>query len=247
MQAKLKQIFEDSIREDNPNLKVLQERGLVRRDLDQEDFTDESAREVVIEGALIRYSIRSKSEQRELLTELGVEPNIEVQMAADQMMQPVSNKQVTLEVLEAKAREIWSKAMEPIRDVSADMNMEVIAAEQKLVDRDFKSVDSFLEDITARTRSLDEEFKNSFIEAKRQLRGNYTAEFGRVWGPEVTDQYNTMVDRTVFLPPEKYREMRSSVTDLQQNLVREQEYSTELRHRLDRKMDGPSPNSSLKP
>lgn len=247
MPSHLRQIFEGAIEKENPNLKILQERGLIRRNLSDLELEDELCREAVIETAMQHFVLRDKAERLEILAELGADNRYDQSMAADVMMQPVSDQRTTLGVLEDKARSIWERTMENIRALSTDYAAEVEQAEKKLVDHDFEGVRTFLRDATDRSRDLDEQFQSAFIEAKRRLRSEFSAEFGRFWEPDVTDAYNTMVDRSVFLPPEEYRDVMTSVTDLRQNLTREQEYATELRKRLEREPAAPSPNASPKP
>ena len=138
-------------------------------------------------------------------------------------------------------------SLEPIRQNSADLNADVIEAERMLADRNFDGVQEFLGNADERTRELAEQFQNTFIEAKRELRSEYTAEFGRMWEPQVSDRYNATVDRTVFLPPEEYREVMDSVTDLRQSLVKQQEYSTELKSRIERSDPSMTPTAQPKP
>lgn len=247
MSSELRQVFEGGVEADNPNLKILQERGLVRRDITADELEDEMIRESIVEQAVMRFHIRDKSERLEILSELGANNRYDQSMAADALMQPVSDEKTVLAVLDDKAREIWSKTMEPIRQNSADLNADVIEAERMLADRNFDGVQEFLGNAVERTRELAEQFQNTFIEAKRELRSQYTAEFGRMWEPQVSDRYNATVDRTVFLPPEEYREVMDSVTDLRQSLVKQHEYSTELKSRIERSDPSMTPTAQPKP
>lgn len=247
MPTELRQIFENSIGPERSNLEVLQERGLVRRDISDLELEDELSREAVVETAMARFVLRPKPERLEILAELGADNRYDQAMAADVMMQPVSDQQTTLNVLEEKAKGIWERTMDHIRSLSSDYASEVSAIEEKLSNHEFDAVRSFLADASDRTRELDEQFQSSFIEAKRKLRSEFSSEFGRFWEQDVTEAYNTIVDRSVFLPPEEYRDVVTSVTDLRQKMVKEQEYATELRNRLDREPSGPQPSTSPKP
>lgn len=247
MPTELRRIFEAAIQQERSNLDVLQERGLVRRNISDLELEDELSREAIIETAMARFVLRQKPERLEILAELGADNRYDQAMAADVMMQPVSDQKTTLNVLEEKARGIWERTMDNIRFISADYATDVIAAEQRLAEHDFDSVRNFLNTASERTRDIDEQFQSAFIEAKRQLRSEFSSEFGRFWETEVSEAYNTIVDRSVFLPPEEYRDVMASVTDLRQSLVKEQEYATELRKRLDREPMTPAPNASPKP
>lgn len=247
MPTELRQIFENAIGIERTNLEVLQERGLVRRDISDLELEDELSREAIVETAMARFVLRPKPERLEILSELGADNRYDQAMAADVLMQPVSDQQTTLNVLEAKAKNIWEQTMGHIKSLSLEYASEVSANEVKLANHEFDAVRSFLAEATDRTRELDEQFQSSFIEAKRKLRSEFSSEFGRFWEQDVTEAYNAIVDRSVFLPPQEYRDVVTSVTDLRQNTVREQEYATELRKRLDREASGPQPSSSPKP
>ncbi len=247
MALPLRQIFENAVQQDSPGLDVLKERGLIRRGISDLELQDQLCREAIIETAMQHFVLREKTERLAILADLGSDSRYDMSVAADVMMQPGVNRDTTFSVLEDKARAIWSRAMGGVKEAAVGFRAEVTAAEQSLSAHDFESVRTFLRDGAEKTRGIQEQYQTSFIEAKRQLRGDFNAEFGRFWEPSVTDVYDALVDRLVFLPPAEYRDAISATTDLRQNLTREQEYATELRNRLEREPAAPSPSPGPKP
>lgn len=251
MAVDLKRLFDDAVSGQAANLEVLQARGLVRRQLSPIELDDEMCREAIVETAMSNFVIRTKSERLEILSALGADNRYDRAMAADIMMQPVSDQKTTLSLLEDKAIAIWQKAVGPVRELSKEFALDLSKAEGELARGDLGAVREFFEINGSRSRGLEEDFQAAFRAAKRELRNEFNGEFGRFWEPEISEAYTTIIDRAVFLPPEEYRAVMTQVTDLRQNLVKEQEFASELRKRIDNAPEHtsatPSPSPSMKP
>ena len=65
MSSSVKALFDQAIQPDSPYLKMLQERGLVRRDLTADDLKSEPVRGDAVEQALILFAAEVQQTERQ--------------------------------------------------------------------------------------------------------------------------------------------------------------------------------------
>ena len=162
MSSSVKALIDQAIQPESPYLKMLQERGLVRRDLTEDDLKSEPVRGAAVEQALILFAVETQQmERQEILAELQAQ--------------------------------------------------------------------------------------TAYSEARRGLRREYNAEFGsRVWNEDATRHFDTLVNRSMFVPPEEMRNAAHALSETEQRLIAEKSYLTELEKRTQARPSA-KPGASFKP
>ena len=235
MSSSLKALFNHAIQPDSPYLKLLQERGLVRRDLSADDLKSEPVRGDAVEQALILFAADTQqSERQEILAQLQTSPpGDDMRVSAFRGIERTSAPDTVLRKMEASAEEIWDKAVSHIREKSREVLTTVEAASRSIAAKDYDKAQQSLESATTQQTQIEADFQTSYSEARRGLRREYNKEFGsRVWSDEATRHFDTLVKRSVFVPPEEMRHAAHQLSETKQRLISEKSYVTELEKRV---------------
>ncbi len=249
MPPSIKAIFDQAIQPNSPYLKVLQERGLVRRDLTLEDLKSEPVRGDAVEQALILFAAENqRAERQEILAELRAqEPEQSVQIAAFKTFEKPTTPDAVFRKMEGKADDIWRRSIAPVRERSREASDLVASASDALGTRDYDKARELIDQADIRMQGIETDFREIYSVARRELRRDYNAEFGsRVWNTEATKHFDTLVNRTTFVPPEEMRQAAHELSETKQRLISEKSYTTELEKRAQARPSA-SPSASFKP
>lgn len=249
MSSSIKAIFDQAIQPNSPYLKVLQERGLVRRDLTGDDLKSEPVRGDAVEQALILFAAETQRvDRQEILAELQAQaPQMSVQMAAFKAFERPTTPDAVFRKMEGKADDIWRRSIAPVREQSSAATKLVASASDALVMRDYDKARELIEQADVQMQRIETDFREIYSVARRELRRDYNAEFGsRVWNPEATKHFDTLVNRTTFVPPEEMRQAAHELSETKQRLISEKSYVTELEKRAQARPSA-KPSASFKP
>ncbi|MCX8500784.1 MAG: hypothetical protein ORO03_03680 [Alphaproteobacteria bacterium] len=249
MSSSIKAIFDQAIQPNSPYLKVLQDRGLVRRDLTVDDLKSEPVRGDAVEQALILFAAETqRAERQDILAELQArELETSVQIAAFKTFEKPTTPDAVFRKMEGKADDIWRRSIAPVRERSREASELVAGASEALAMRDYDKASDLIEQADVRMQGIETEFREVYSVARRELRRDYNAEFGsRVWNAEATKHFDTLVNRTTFVPPEEMRNAAHEVSETKQRLISEKSYVTELEKRAQARPSA-KPSASFKP
>lgn len=249
MSSSLKALFDQAIQPDSPYIKLLQERGLVRRDLSAEDLKSEPVRGDAVEQALILFAAENQLSQRqEILAELqATQPNDELRIAALKGFERPTTEDAVFRKLEDKADAIWERAVAGTRKHSLEVIEIVVQAAKSMAAKDYDQATKMLDQASSQQAKVEAHFQTSYSEARRGLRREYNAEFGsRVWNEQANRHFDTLVNRSVFVPPEEMRHAAHQLSETKQQLISEKSYVTELEKRAQARPER-TPGSSFKP
>lgn len=249
MSSSVKALFDQAIQPDSPYLKTLQERGLVRRDLTADDLKSGPVRDDAVEQALILFAAEMKQKERqEVLAELQAnQPEQDMRIEAFKGFERSPMPEAVLRKMEGIAEGIWAKAIAPIRAHSREVLSAVSAATHSLDAKDYDKAREILDTAESQQAKIETEFQTSYSEARRGLRREYNAEFGsRVWNETATKHFDTLVKRSLFVPPEEMRNAAHALSESKQRLISEKSYVTELEKRAQARPSA-KPGASFKP
>ena len=249
MSSSVKALFDQAIQPDSPYLKMLQERGLVRRDLTADDLKSEPVRDDAVEQALILFAAETQqAERQEILAELQVnQPEHDMRVAAFKGFERSSTPDAVFRKMEGKAEALWERAVAPIRERSREVLDTVSAATSNIDAKDYDKAREILESAARQQSKIEAQFQTSYSEARRGLRREYNAEFGsRVWSEDATKHFDTLVNRSMFVPPEEMRNAAHALSETKQRLIAEKSYLTELEKRAQARPSA-KPGASIKP
>lgn len=236
MSSSLKALFNHAIQPDSPYLKLLQERGLVRRELSAEDLRSEPVRGDAVEQALILFAADTQREERqEILNALQADqgPQESVQVAAFKGFEKTATDEAVYRKLELKAEAIWEKAVAATRENSKRVSVTVGEAAKAISEKNYDLAAQLLERAGVDQSKIESQFQVGYSEARRHLRREYNGQFqSRVWNPEATRHFDTLVNRSVFVPPEEMRHSAHQLAETKQRLISEKQYLTELEKRV---------------
>lgn len=233
MSSSLKTTFENVIQPDSPYLKLLQERGLVRRELAADELRSEPIRGDAVEQALILFALRAREERQAILSELQAAEGSDVKIAAFRGVQKQTSIDGSLHRLDAKAQDIWDRAVMPIRAAAKEISAQIAGASLAIDAKQYDDAQAILDTASNQQRALETQFQTVYSEARRTLRRDYNAEFSsRVWDEAAAKHYDTVVNRSVFVPPEEMRSAMTELSETRQQLVAEKQYATELEKRV---------------
>lgn len=249
MSSSVKAIFDQAIQPDSPYLKLLQERGLVRRNLTADDLKSEPVRGDAVEQALILFAAEmQQAERQEVLAELqATQPEQDMRVSAFKGFERSSTPDAVLRKMEGKAEAIWDRAVAPTRERSRDVLNAVAEAAKRIDAKDYEKARDILESAAGQQSKIEAQFQTAYSEARRGLRREYNAEFGsRVWNQDATKHFDTLVNRSMFVPPEEMRNAAHALSETQQRLIAEKSYLTELEKRAQARPSA-KPSASFKP
>lgn len=249
MSSSVKALFDQAIQPDSPYLKMLQERGLVRRDLTADDLKSEPVRDDAVEQALILFAAETQQTERQaILAELQVnQPEHDMRVAAFKGFERSSTPDAVFRKMEGKAEALWERAVAPIRERSREVLDTVSAATSNIDAKDYDKAREILESAARQQSKIEAQFQTSYSEARRGLRREYNAEFGsRVWSEDATKHFDTLVNRSMFVPPEEMRNAAHALSETKQRLIAEKSYLTELEKRAQARPSA-KPGASFKP
>lgn len=251
MSTSVKALFEQALQPDSPYLKLLQERGLVRRDLTADDLKSEPVRGDAVEQALILFAAEvQQAERQEILAKLQAnqsEPKHDMEIAAFKGFERSSTPDVVFRKMEGKAEAIWDRAVAPIRERSREVMASVSEIVRHIDAKDYEKARETLESASGQQTKIEQQFQTSYSEARRGLRREYNAEFGsRVWNEDATKHFDTLVNRSMFVPPEEMRNAAHALSETKQRLISEKSYVTELEKRAQARPSA-KPGASFKP
>lgn len=247
--SSVKAIFDQAIQPGSPYLKLLQERGLVRRDLTADDLTSEPVRGDAVEQALILFAAETQQvERQEILAELRQgQDQPDMQIAAFKGFERAETSEAVVRRMEGKAEAIWAKSVAPIRERSREVLAEVEAAMSRIDQRDYDGARDLLDGAQTRQTKVETQFQGAYSEARRSLRREFNAEFGsRVWSEDANKHFDTLVNRTTFVPPEEMRNAQHALSETKQRLISEKSYLTELEKRAQAR-PSVKPSAGFKP
>ncbi len=249
MSSSVKALFDQAIQPDSPYLKMLQERGLVRRDLTADDLKSEPVRGDAVEQALILFAAETQqAERQEILAELQVnQPEHDMRVAAFKGFERSSTPDAVFRKMEGKAEALWDRAVAPIRERSREVLDTVSAATKSIDAKEYDKAREILESAASQQSKIEAQFQTTYSEARRGLRREYNAEFGsRVWNEDATKHFDTLVNRSMFVPPEEMRNAAHALSETKQRLIAEKSYLTELEKRAQARPSA-KPGASIKP
>lgn len=249
MSSSLKALFDQAIQPDSPYLKLLQERGLVRRDLSADDLKSEPVRGDAVEQALILFAADTQqSERQEILAELqSAQPGEDLKVAGFKGVERSATPEATFRKLEEQADAIWDKAVLSTREQARQVLSAVSEAAKNIAAKEYDKAQQILDSATTQQAKIEANFQSSYSEARRSLRREYNAEFGsRVWSADATKHFDTLVNRSVFVPPEEMRHSAHQLSETKQRLISEKSYVTELERRVQSRPER-TPGHSFKP
>lgn len=249
MSSSVKALFDQAIQPDSPYLKMLQERGLVRRDLTADDLKSEPVRGDAVEQALILFAAETQqAERQEILAELQVnQPEHDMRVAAFKGFERSSTPDAVFRKMEGKAEALWDRAVAPIRERSREVLDTVSAATKSIDAKEYDKAREILESAVSQQSKIEAQFQTTYSEARRGLRREYNAEFGsRVWNEDATKHFDTLVNRSMFVPPEEMRNAAHALSETKQRLIAEKSYLTELEKRAQARPSA-KPGASIKP
>lgn len=249
MSSSLKALFEQAIQPDSPYLALLRERGLVRRDLSDEDLRSEPVRGDAVEQALILFAADMQREERQqILAELQApQPERGMEISAFKGFERTAASEEVYRNLEHKAENIWGKAIAPTREGAKAISEVVEQAATAISLKDYDKAQGLLDAATADQSRIETNFQTVYSEARRGLRREYNAEFqSRVWNDTATRHFDTLVNRSVFVPPEEMRQSAQNLAETKQQLIAEKSYSTELERRVQARPER-NPGSGFRP
>jgi len=235
MSSSLKALFDQAIQPESPYLKLLQERGLVRRDLSVDDLRSEPVRGDAVEQALILFAADTEREERqEILAQLQApRPEGGMEVAAFKGFEHTATPEAVFRKLEMKAESIWEKAVAATRENARLVSVAVGAAATAITEKSYDKAAQLLESAASDQAKIETQFQTAYSEARRGLRREYNAEFqSRVWNEPATRHFDTLVNRSVFVPPEEMRQSAHQLAETKQRLISEKSYSTELEKRV---------------
>lgn len=239
----LRDRFNEIIQQGNEHLPYLTERGLIREDA---KLDNEVIRQSVVEQALMRFAMRSREEQADVIAKLGiVEAAILEGPSTTRQFADIRQHQPTIFAsLESRARKIWSEATEHIRERARELDERIDAATQRAASRDYKAALEELRTASRGMTELDASLNNAMHIAKVNLRREFTAEYGRKWEPDVRSYFDNLTSRSVFQIPKEQRDASTHLASEQQRLAQEMRFTTEAARRLENR---PEPTPGMSP
>lgn len=251
MSSSVKALFDQAIQPDSPYLKMLQERGLVRKDLTVDDLKSEPVRGDAVEQALILFAVETQQmERQEILAELQANQSEQEQgmrVSGFKGFDRSSTPGSILRKMEGKAEVIWDRAVAPTRERSLELLDTVIEATKSIDAKDYDKAREIIESAVSQQTKVETQFQTAYSEARRGLRREYNAEFGsRVWDEDATKHFDTLVNRSMFVPPEEMRNASHALSETKQRLIAEKSYLTELEKRAHARPSA-KPGASFKP
>lgn len=233
MSSSLKSTIEKAIRPDSPYLRLLQERGLVRRELAPEELLSEAVRGDAVEQAMILFALRERQERQEILKALAGDGQESVKVAAFKGVGQRAPTENTLKLLDVTARDLWNRAVRPVRERATELSRTVSKADLAIDAKDYETAQSLLDTATDVQRALEVKFQTAYSEARRALRREYNHAFSsRVWDEVATKHFDTIVNRSVFVPPDEMRASTNELSEVKQRFVADKQYATELEKRV---------------
>jgi hypothetical protein len=249
MSSSLKALFEQAIHPESPYLALLRERGLVRRDLSDEDLRSDLIRGDAVEQALILFAAeKQKDERQQILAALEVASSEQaMEISEFRAFERTAASDEVFRNLERKADNIWGKAVAQTREDALEVTKHVAQAAQAISSKDYDAAQRLLDEAVGEQARVEANFHTTYSEARRGLRREYNATFqSRVWNGTATRHFDTLVNRSVFVPPEEMRNSAQQLAETKQQLISVKSYATELERRVQSRPER-SPGPGFRP
>lgn len=230
----LRDIVADAMDPRSENFSVLKQHGLIRTSVTQDQLADERVRRLQVETALLRFAQRQADERAQILKDLHTDATSDLSISTRDLANIRPSPERFSAYLEERAREIWTSATRVIRERAEELTDRLERVSKTIDNRQYDQAQGALEAASKDLVRIDEMMMDATNDAKRELRRDFNNTHGRVWSAETTRQFDTFVNRSVFLPPEEYRKAATSLTDERQRLSHEMSFVSEQQKRLEK-------------